>query len=240
MRHFGWDAPATLQRDLEIGNLEMNEITKTETQVPAPLGTLDPYSAYGAAVASQSAPFLKFVKGVYQHGSDDEELPVGTKMIPNMAELRTGFIKWYDGQAVEERMVRIIDGEVPTREECGELESANWPTDANGVKTDPWQNVSTLPMRDPETGQQFVFTTGSHGGRAAIGKLSFAYGRQRQQQDGKLPIIEMGASSYRHKSYGEVHIPVFHIVGWKTEADLIAGKPEGDTAEALDDEIPFG
>ena len=112
----------------------MNEITKVETQVPATLNTLDPYAAYGAAVASQSAPFLKFVKGVYQHGSDDEELLVGTKMIPNMAELKTGFIKWHDGQAIEERMVLIIDGGVPTREECGELESANWPTDANGVK----------------------------------------------------------------------------------------------------------
>ena len=39
----------------------MNEIAKVETHVPATMG--NPYTAYGLAVASDTAPFLKFVKG---------------------------------------------------------------------------------------------------------------------------------------------------------------------------------
>ena len=50
----------------------------------------------------------------------------------------------------------------------------------------------------------------------------------------------MGASSYRHQTFGEVHYPVFHIVGWADEAKLIAGEPaETSVADDLDDEIPF-
>ncbi len=97
-------------------------------------------------------------------------------------------------------------------------------------------------MRDPETGQQYVFTTGSHGGISTIGKLSTDYGNYlSKHDDGFLPVIELGKSSYRHKSYGEVFIPVFRIVGWRSEAELM-GEPvagDNDTAKAIDDEIPF-
>ncbi len=98
-------------------------------------------------------------------------------------------------------------------------------------------------MRDLETGQQYVFTTGSHGGISTIGRLSTDYGNYlSKHDDGFLPVIELGKSSYKHKSYGEVFIPVFRIVGWRSEADLMAGDTgvDGDdTAEAIDDDIPF-
>ncbi len=74
----------------------MTDIAKTETQVPATLANM--YTAYGLAVASDTAPFLKFVKGAYKFGTDDEDLPIGTKLIPNMPELRVGWVKWIDGK----------------------------------------------------------------------------------------------------------------------------------------------
>ncbi len=53
-------------------------------------------------------------------------------------------------------------------------------------------------------------------------------------------MIELGKSSYKHKSYGEVFIPVFHIVGWKSEDELMDGDVDGDdTDAAIDDDIPF-
>ena len=216
----------------------MNQVAKTENQVPATQG--DPYAAYGATVGTDT-PFLKFVKGQFKFGVDDEVLPLGTRLVPHMAELKAGFIKWKDGAPEDEVMVRIVDGKaIPQRDDLGDDDRNAWETDPNGTPQDPWQVCNTLPMKDPETGQEFIFTTGSRGGVGAVGKLSTGYGRQRHKQVDKLPIIEIGADSYRHRTYGEVSYPTFQIVSWEAEADLIAGEKGGDDLdEVLDDVVPF-
>ena len=216
----------------------MNEVAKTENQVPAPPG--DPYSEYGRTVSSDT-PFLKFVKGEFHFGADDEVLPIGTRLVPHMAELKAGFIKWKDGQPADETTVRVFDGKpIPQREDLGDHDRKEWETDPNGTPQDPWQVINTLPMKDPETGQEFVFTTGSRGGIGAVGKLSTKYGRERHKQSGKLPVIEIGADSYRHKTFGDVPFPTFKIIGWRSEAELVAGETSDTKVDAgLDDEIPF-
>ena len=216
----------------------MNELTKTEHQLPATQG--DPYAEYGRTVSSDTA-FLKFVKGEFRFGVDDEVLPLGTRLVPHMAELKAGYIKWKDGAPETETMVRIADGKpITQREDLGDDDRNAWETDPNGTPLDPWQIVNTLPMKDPETGQEFVFTTGSRGGIGAIGKLASGYGRARHKQVDKLPIIEINSDSYRHKTYGDVSFPTFKIVGWETEGALIAGETNNAKVDAgLDDEIPF-
>ena len=216
----------------------MQELAKNENQVPATQG--DPYAAYGRAVGTDT-PFLKFVKGQFRYGVDDEVLPLGTRLVPHMAGLKAGFIKWKDGAPEDEAMVRIAEGKpIPQREDLGDDDRNAWETDPNGTPQDPWQVCDTLPMKDPETGQEFVFSTGSRGGIGAVGKLSTAYGWQRHKLADKLPIIEIGSDSYRHKTYGDVSYPTFRIVGWQSEADLIAGKTSGVNLDAeLDDVVPF-
>ena len=216
----------------------MTEVAETKTQVPAIQG--DPYAAYGRAVGNDTL-FLKFVKGQFKHGVDDEVLPLGTRLVPHMAELKAGFIKWNDGAPEDEAMVRIADGKpIPQREDLGDDDRNAWETDPNGTPQDPWQVCNTLPMKEPETGQEFIFTTGSRGGVGAIGKLATKYGRQRHKQGDKLPVIEINSDSYRHKTYGDVSYPTFKIVGWEAETDLIAGEKSGDNLdEVLDDVVPF-
>ena len=217
----------------------MQEITKSETKLPATAADLDPYAAYGRAVAADATPFLKFVKGEFQFGADNEPLALGTKLVPNMAELKAGFIKWQNSEPINEVTVRISDGEpVPRREDLDSQDESTWEMDSNGIAIDPWGIVNTLPFKSPESGEEFVFTTGSKGGIGALGKLATAYGSHRQKHDGKMPIVQIGAGSYRHKTYGEVHYPVFRIVSWVSEADLMTGKSD-ETEEKLDDEIPF-
>ena len=207
--------------------------------LPATASDIDPFAAYGASAASASTPFLKFIKGEYRYGVDDDMVPLGTRLVPNMAELRCGFIKWEDGKAVDEKMRLVVDGLPPSREECGDLDRNEWEVDPNGATKDPWALANELPFKDPETDEEFVFTTGSKGGIGALGKLARAYARQRQKRDGQLPVVELGASSYRHKTYGEVHVPVFRIVGWVVEDELIAGTSGAQVDDDLSDEIPF-
>jgi hypothetical protein len=215
----------------------MNQLEKIENQPPATANDIDPFAAYGAAIASESAPFLKFVKGAYTFGTEGEELELGKRLVPCMEELHAGYIKWHDGEPVEERMERVVEGAIPKRADMGDTDKSDWPVGPNGVSRDPWQYTNTLPMKDPETGQQFVFTTGSQGGIDAIGKLSVKYGTQRRKYEGKLPVIELGEVSYKHKTYGQVFKPVFKIIEWVSEADLIAGVT--DEPEVLDDIVPF-
>ena len=92
-------------------------------------------------------------------------------------------------------------------------------------------------MKDPATGTEYVFTTSSEGGNRAVLALTRHWTRQYKANLGKLPMVEIGSNTYPHKIYGQVHYPVFKLMGWESEADLIAGK-ESDTASFLNDEIP--
>ena len=67
----------------------MNAITKTKSQVPT--NQNDPYAEYGRTVGTDT-PFLKFVKGEFRYGVDNEVLPLRTRLVPHMSELKAGFI----------------------------------------------------------------------------------------------------------------------------------------------------
>ena len=196
--------------------------------------------AYGEVVASDGAAFLKFKRGVYLFGMDEEELPTSSRLVANMAELKAGFLKWDDGQVIEEKMRHALEGLPPPRAECGDEDETEWPLDPNGTPKDPWSATSTLPFKNLDTGQEYVFSTSSQGGRGAMGKLALAYGRQRDKKVGKLPIVEIGASSYFNRTHKtDVDVPTFKIVDWLSDEELLAGKTESAVEDDLADEIPF-
>ena len=200
------------------------------------------YTEYGLTVASGNIDFLKFNKGTYKYGSAGTVLPTNTKVGANMPELTVGFLKWADGKPVANEMKRLCDGPIKRRKELDCPNKEDWPLNHSGERTDPWQFTNVLPMRDPETGKEFKFTTSSRGGLDAIGALSFAYGEHLSKNNGgPLPVIELGAGEYDHPAYGLTQIPVFRVVEWKSEAQLMGGSDAAtdDTAKALDDEIPF-
>ena len=55
-------------------------------------------------------PFLKYVKGEFVHGVDADVLPLGTHLVPDMARLAVGQIKWGDsGEVMEQRIGLVAD-----------------------------------------------------------------------------------------------------------------------------------
>ena len=121
-----------------------------------------------------------------------------------------------------------------------------WETDDRGDPRDPWQFTNHLPLKGPETGDEFLFATSTRGGIGAIGAFAKTYGTVYRQKPGKLPVIELQASDYAHpnKAYGRVDVPVFELVDWVDEVDLLSGEagdrtgqepasePEGTTGAA--------
>lgn len=183
-------------------------------------------------------PFLKYNKGEFLYGMDAEVLPLGTRLVPDMASLAVGQIKWSDsGEVVEQRIGLVADCAAVRREDVGDHDEDLWPRDEDGKRSDPWSPVRNLPMKDPNTGTEFVFTTSSGGGNQALVRFTGQWRRQYTDNPGKLPVMEIGSDSYPHRTYGKVHFPVFRLVSWETEEDLKNGK-ESDAAAFLDDEIP--
>ena len=215
-------------------------VIKTKNdQLPLPTITPDGVKAISKWCDDEKKkPFLKFVKGEFLHGMDAEVLPLGTRLVPDMARLAVGQIKWGDsGEVLEQRIGLVADYEAVRREDVGDHDEDLWPRDENGKRSDPWSPVRMLPMKNPVTCVEYVFTTSSGGGNQAIVKFTSRWRRQLDDNPGRLPVLEIGADSYPHRTYGKVHYPVFHLVGWETEEDLKNGK-ERATASFLNDEIP--
>ena len=204
----------------------------------------DPYQSYGAAATAGNMPFLKFDRGRFKYGLDNDELPLGTRLVPNMGEVQIGYLRWQNGEVVDEAMMRLANGFKPaSREDLGDTDPSTWEKDPQGNPIDPWSFTNTVPFKEPTAGAEYIFTTSSKGGIHAVGKLCKQFGEGRLENEDKLPIVEIGSNSYRHKIYGEVPFPTFRIVDWRSESELINGadsKSDSTTAaEGLDDAIPF-
>jgi hypothetical protein len=213
----------------------MNEVsTINQNTAVAVQGGYDPYAAYGQEAASGSGDFLKFSKGEWLKGQNDDEVELGKLLAANMAELSIGWIRWEDKKPVERRMGLLAHGHKPeSRGELGFTDHAQWDLDATGKPQDPWSFTNELPVADPETGEQMTISMSSKGGIGAIGNLCKAYGKEYRQRDGLIPVIELGRDSYKHKEYGKTYVPVLNIVDWVENGSV----PQPGTA-ADDDDAP--
>jgi hypothetical protein len=173
---------------------------------------------------------IKFAKGRYYIG--DDEIALAREYIAHTNQWMRGWVKFEDGKPTEKRIGKVVAGfEVPERNELGDTDESEWPRDEKGGPKDPWSRQSYPPLEDTETGEIVVFVSGSYGGRGAIGNLCDA---AAQNYKNGLPRIRLGASSYRHKTYGRIETPDFPIVGWTGATE----KPPPIAAE-MSDEVPF-
>ena len=204
--------------------------TQTNGGAVAAADDYNPYAAYAEQATGGARNIIKFRKGRFFYGQDDIEIPLGTRLIANMPCAKVGWVRWWDGKPTDEVMVLIGDGVAPPRRnELGDEDRGLWETDDRGDPKDPWQFTNHLPLKGPETGEEFLFATSTRGGIGAIGAFAKDYGTAYRQKPGKLPVIELQASDYAHpnKAYGRVDVPVFDLVDWVEEVDLLSGQ-EGD------------
>ena len=170
------------------------------------------------------APMCKFTKQGEFSISDIDNIPAGTRCIAHADQISLGWQRWEDGKPVERRIGLVADKFVPPqRNELGDTDERQWELQDDGTRRDPWQFQMTLPItRLDAGGETYNFTTGSKGGLACVNRLTRAYGRRlRDEKVPGVPIVELKADHYRHRTYGKIFYPVMNIVGW-TGAD---GKP---------------
>jgi len=200
-------------------------MTSTAVTTTQPAGALahpagyDPYAAYGEQATSTKV-FITFKNGEYLYGADQDEIPVGSRFIANMAGLRIGWKRWSGKKVTEERMGLLAEGfRPPARHELGDFDQSLWELDDKKQPRDPWQQTNELVLRGIETGDEFVFATSGKGGIGAIGELCKAYGKLYRQKPSMAPVIELTNDHYNHKVYGKTYVPVLKLVDWIREPD---------------------
>jgi hypothetical protein len=192
----------------------------------------NPFEAYGLAASTRRivGKLLKFSKGDFLAGQDADEVKIGTRVVPIMASLQSGYIKWLDNTAVEHVMGPIAEGYVPPRRDTlGDTDESQWETDDRGEARDPWQltnQIGMVSVDDPK--DVFTFATSSRGGMGAIGELCKTYGRHMREAPDQYPVVELGVGSYQHrdKSFGRIKFPTFAIVDWVDAKAYVAAYEE--------------
>ena len=194
----------------------MNAVAEIDqnTSLQAP-GGYDPFASYGADMASTSGDFLKFSKGEWLKGQNDDEVPLESRLVVNMDELSIGWIRWEDKKPQERRMGLLASGYKPeVRSALGLTDPDEWERDKDDKPQDPWSFTNELPVANPETGEQMIISMSSKGGIGAIGNLCKAYAKEYRQREGQVPVIALQRDSYKHKEYGKTYVPVLTIVDW--------------------------
>jgi hypothetical protein len=192
---------------------------KTETALGT--ATANFFQKYGQAAANRShlGDILRFNKfGEYRFGKYDEEVPLGTVLAAYMTTLCTGWTLWQSNRPVEEIMGPVGEGFVPPpRSTLGYSDKTQWEVFDDGREKDPWAFTNKIVLVDLKGTEPvfYTFSTSSKGGIGALGALSLQYGERLRQKPGESPLIELGRDSYTHsnRSFGEIRVPVFKVVG---------------------------
>jgi hypothetical protein len=186
------------------------------------------FAAFEAAAASLSGgdqkPILKFQKGDWYLGQENEEIPNGTKLAANIMEAEWGWVRWSDGKPVERRMVRIATGaQAPTRDTLGHLDKELWDRDNAGQAARPLAVHGRHPGardRRPEARGAALRRVEGLGGllQGAVRRLRQGDARERRQ-DADRPA--RGRQVHPPgKEYGVVKTPKLELVEWKAAAEL--------------------
>lgn len=219
----------------------MKNLETSETKLPAQTSG-NVFAAYGESAGTTSyivGDLLKFSKGDWLFGKNNQELADGTKLVAAMDTLAVGWQRWENQRPVEHRMGLLVDGFVPPpREELGDTDEGLWDRDDNNEARDPWQYANYLQFVDPDNRDTvYTFTTSSKGGLGAVAKLCREYGRATEKEgcEEQLPLVVLSTGSYAHRdrSLGRIKFPVFTIVGWVNKSDF------APVRDPIGDEIPY-
>ena len=197
----------------------MNEISKPSNTAVGSTA-VNPFLAYGEAQNQRAivGKLLRFTKGDFLAGQEDEEVPVGTQFVANMDEMLAGWIRWENNRPTDHVMGKVSSGyQPPRRNELGDTDKDAWEVDLAGEPRDPWQFSNYLLLKGTGGDSElYTFTTSSKGGLDALGELCKAYGAAMAQRPDEYPVVALGVNAYDHpnRALGRIKVPVFKIVGW--------------------------
>lgn len=158
-----------------------------------------------ATSATSGKVFLKMTKqGFWAFGADEVEVEEGSQWAINPNAFATGYACWGDGTLIDEAMSLITEEPIVK----GSLE----------VHPKPWNEQIGLQLActsGSDKGVEAIYTATSKGGKDAFAALlNEVLERAKKGKMDIVPVVELDVSSYKHKKFGKVFTPIFHVVEW--------------------------
>jgi hypothetical protein len=169
----------------------------------------------------------------------DLELPEGTELVCHWYAARAGRQRFNGkGQRPDMRIDLIFGGNPPKRDELGDNDPSQWPiSDMTGRPEDPWQEVMMVPLEHIDSGEIYIFQTGSVTGLRAVSNLLRQASRLAAKDADSLPVIKLRVGGFEHRKYGWVKVPAFEFIGKAPKSNIAAA---ATTVSAdLNDEVPW-
>lgn len=198
----------------------------------------------GSSLSSGGVQFLKFKKGEYVIGREENDFNNNTfEMVIDFTNIRRGWVCWKDGNLIDEVWVTLRE-RLPAKTTL--TDHAPYAQQQDGWQESLKMSLVIIPTLGVPAPIRAAFSANSDGSRKACGNLLKAYGEAIQTDVSKADqyaIVRAKADSYKHSRYGKVHVPVFEIVRWVNANEirqfLAAEVPvEQDTAGDEDSSEP--
>jgi hypothetical protein len=210
-----------------------NEVTKTaNSSLAFPTDGPDIFAKRAADLGAIQGSFLKFDgnSGDFEYGPKDDakEVTHGTLVAANMTTFKSGWICWVAGEAVEEIMVPILEGEPPAEDTL--TDHGPYVTYDDGT-ADGWQEQNGIELRLMNNGELLMFKSTSKSGKRAFGKLLQDFAKIYRQKPNQVPVVELSAQAFEpkvgkaggpQKKIGKKFAPILKIVDWMPVDDFEA------------------
>ena len=124
----------------------MNEVaTRSNTDVAVPES--NPFASFGDSGTGIVGDLLKFSKGEWLAGQDEQEVPEGAQIVVNMLTVKTGWVRWQDAKPTDEELVTIASGmSPPRRSDLGDNDQDLWEEDKDNKPQWQYGGVEAVPV----------------------------------------------------------------------------------------------
>lgn len=162
--------------------------------------------------------------GEYTKGQGDDEIPIGTRVIINMAGVHHGYICWVESEVVDRAMSLVEAGPKPAQSSLADHGPYEKHTDGT---EDGWSENHQIPMAD-EDGNKLMLQASSGSAVRSMKRFYAEYGKKRSlhvDDDGNymVPVVELEVGSFTSKKNpraGKKFFPVLKIVQWISFASV--------------------
>jgi hypothetical protein len=208
-----------------------------------PTNGLDGFVKYAAGSDGDYAGDLLRLNGKsgkITYGSQETELPEGTKFAVLLGQAKVGFIRWSGGQREQQAWIRLSNSTADIdelRASLGDNDPDKWgEVRPSGLPKDPFSESVLVPMIEMKTGKLMSFASSSISNVNAIKRLIrnclLMVARNPATTAGHVPVVELRVRNFR-MNVGVIYFAAFEVEDWIPECDALHMLGKHGNAEAF-------